>query len=113
MNAISANDLGLPAITSAWCSAWNNWIDAASKPEVRNFDDPDCLHWDGVKERLESHIRAFPINSERDAKALVRFIWVDCGAAATPDDRSPQVARWCLEKLIEWAEETAQLDAAS
>lgn len=103
MNAISANDLGLPAIVLAWQSAWENWIEAGDKPGAGDFDTPECLHWADVKYRLSDHIKGHPIRSDRDAKALVRFAWFDSGAAHIPDDWTPDVQRWCLEKLMEWA----------
>lgn len=104
MNAISANDLGLAAIVQAWQSVWETWLDEVSKPDADNFDTKGCLHWEGVRDRLEACIKASPISCEKDAKAFIQFIWRDSGAYDTGYEWEPNVARWCLEKLMEWTQ---------
>lgn len=90
----------LVQLTAEWEAAWVKMINASAAPEGGNFDTPECVHWMGKRNAIAEMIKATPIASDDEAKALMRWIWLE--SSADYDDW-PVVPRWALTKLMEWA----------
>lgn len=91
----------LAVIIDAWLHAREQWEQAAELPGAGNFDTPECEFWLSEMDRHVAAIEATPVQTQQDAAAMIRFIWID--ADADRDDW-PVVRQSALASIKSWAE---------
>lgn len=96
------------ALAREWIVAHRNWIHAAEAPGAGNFDTPECLYWERMRDQAEAALEKAVVCSMEDAQALLQMMWLDSDAERV---ESPAVPRWGLLRLMEWGGVTPQIYA--
>lgn len=92
--------------TKQWIEAYHAWEDAAQEPDGGNFDSPACLEQDRIKQEMENLIRETPITTDQGFHAYCQYVATD-SYVRDESNQFPDMRRWQLLKIIEWAEARA------
>lgn len=76
MNAICATDTGLPALVTEWKAAFQAWEDESGKPGSEDFDTPECLRLEAIRDELTEKLEAAKPRTLEDVVALLEFLWI-------------------------------------
>lgn len=103
--ATVASDPIIP-LCDAWVAAYQEWDAESEKDGGGDFDTPRHQKLDQLKEQLAERIEATPITSDAGCAAFWRYVDADNYLRDQSMD-FPDVRRWQLMKLREWAEARA------